>query len=187
MMAASRMNNSPAIRFILDGELHVVADQQPTLTVLQYLREHLKRTGTKEGCAEGDCGACTVVLAELDGRGNGIRYRPVNSCIQFLPTLDGKALFTVESLKKIAGGSLHPVQQTMVDCHGSQCGFCTPGFVMSLFALYMASKSPSDADIRYALSGNLCRSREGILRLSVCPLTAMLMLARPRHSFWSAP
>ncbi len=158
-MAASRTNNSPAIRFVLDGELHVVDDQQPTLTVLQYLREHLNRMGTKEGCAEGDCGACTVVLAELDGRsnGNGIRYRPVNSCIQFLPTLDGKVLFTVESLKKIAGGSLHPVQQKMVDCHGSQCGFCTPGFVMSLFSLYMTNRSPSAADIRYALSGNLCR------------------------------
>ena len=122
-----------AIRFVLDGEIRTVEGVAPTKSVLNFLREDLGRTGTKEGCAEGDCGACTVVLAELDG--DGVRFRAVNSCIQFVPTLDGKELITVESLKG-RDGALHPVQQALVDCHGSQCGFCTPGFVMSLFALF---------------------------------------------------
>ena len=124
---------SDPIRFVLDGEIHVVDGVAPTKSVLNFLREDLGRTGTKEGCAEGDCGACTVVLGELDD--DRVRFRAVNSCIQFVPTLDGKELITVESLKG-ADGSLHPVQQALVACHGSQCGFCTPGFVMSLFALY---------------------------------------------------
>jgi xanthine dehydrogenase small subunit len=122
--------------------------------VLQFLREDLRRTGTKEGCAEGDCGACTVVVAELDRSGADLRVRAINSCIQFLPTLDGKELITVESL---ADAGLHPVQQAMVDCHGSQCGFCTPGFVMSLFALYKSRERPSRRDVDDALAGNLCR------------------------------
>ncbi len=143
------------IRFILDGAVQTIADVAPTTTVLQYVREHLRRSGTKEGCAEGDCGACTVVVAELAG--GGIRFRAINSCIQFVPTLDGKALFTVESLKKECGGELHPAQRAMVECHGSQCGFCTPGFVMSLYALYRTRATPEDGAIREALSGNLCR------------------------------
>ena len=143
-----------SIRFILDGAVIEVDEVEPTRTVLQYLREDLRRAGSKEGCAEGDCGACTVVVAELDG--DRLRYRAVNACIQFLPTLDGKALFTVESLKS-ADGALHPVQQSMVDHHGSQCGFCTPGFVMSMFALYLENRSPGRAEIDDALSGNLCR------------------------------
>ena len=143
-----------AIRFVLDGEVRVVDGIAPTTTVLEYLREDLGRTGTKEGCAEGDCGACTVVLAELAG--DRVRFRAVNSCIQFMPTLDGKELITVESLKG-ADGSLHPVQRALVDCHGSQCGFCTPGFVMSLFALYKTRRDPTRAEIGDALSGNLCR------------------------------
>ena len=146
------MSNSP--RFILDGELIELDRIEPTRTVLQYLREDLLRVGSKEGCAEGDCGACTVVVAELAG--DVLEYRAVNACIQFLPTLDGKALFTVESLKA-ADGSLHPVQQSMVDYHGSQCGFCTPGFIMSMFALYKNNAAPTRADIDDALSGNLCR------------------------------
>jgi len=105
-----------AIRFVLDGEVVTVRDVDPTRTVLNFLREDLDRTGTKEGCAEGDCGACTVVVGELDGP--GVRFRAINSCIQFLPTLDGKELFTVESLKG-NDGALHPVQRAMVDCHGS--------------------------------------------------------------------
>ncbi len=148
------MHGERTIRFLLDGEIHAVTDCAPTTTVLDYLRERLRRRGTKEGCAEGDCGACTVVLAELAG--SGLRYRAVNACIRFLPTLDGKALFTVESLRG-ADGSLHPVQRAMVECHGSQCGFCTPGFVMSLFALYRSNRDPGDAEILHALSGNLCR------------------------------
>ena len=143
------------IRFLLDNHVHEVENVAPTTTVLNYLREELQRTGTKEGCAEGDCGACTVVVAEAGAE--RVRFRSINSCIQFLPTLDGKALFTVESLKKISGDALHPVQQAMVDCHGSQCGFCTPGFVMSLFALYKNNARPERAEIDDALSGNLCR------------------------------
>ncbi len=143
------------IRFLLDGEVHTVDDVAPTTTVLQYLRDRLHRCGTKEGCAEGDCGACTVVLAELVG--DEVRYRAVNACIQFMPTLDGKALLTVESLKAETGGALHPVQRAMVECHGSQCGFCTPGFVMSLYALYRSERDPDEETVRQALSGNLCR------------------------------
>jgi xanthine dehydrogenase small subunit len=142
------------VRFVLDGEVRTVANADSNRTVLQYLREDLQRTGTKEGCAEGDCGACTVVVGEL--RGEDIRYQAVNSCIQFLPTLDGKALFTVESLSPPAG-PLHPVQQAMLECHGSQCGFCTPGFVMSLFALYKSRPWPGRRGVDDALAGNLCR------------------------------
>ncbi|MCL4801065.1 MAG: xanthine dehydrogenase small subunit [Burkholderiales bacterium] len=146
---------SRAVRFVLDGEVHAVRDVAPTRTVLEYLREDLGRTGTKEGCAEGDCGACTVVVSEFaDGR---VRLRAMNACIQFLPTLDGKALFTVESLRNRATGALHPVQQALADGHGSQCGFCTPGFVMSLFALYKTDPAPDRAAVNDALAGNLCR------------------------------
>jgi xanthine dehydrogenase small subunit len=143
------------IRFLVDGDVHVVENVHPTTTVLQYLRDQLRRCGTKEGCAEGDCGACTVVVAELAGE--TVDYRAINACIRFLPTLDGKALFTVESLKAAGAGELHPAQRALVECHGSQCGFCTPGFVMSLYALYRTQHAPDDASIRQALSGNLCR------------------------------
>jgi xanthine dehydrogenase small subunit len=144
-----------AIRFLLNGEARAVADADPTMTVLEYLRTTERKCGTKEGCAEGDCGACTVVVAHPDGAG-GLSYEPINSCIQFLPTLDGKQLITVEGLKQ-PDGTLHPVQQAMVASHGSQCGFCTPGFVMSLFALWHRTKSPSSEDMLQALAGNLCR------------------------------
>jgi xanthine dehydrogenase small subunit len=143
-----------AIRFVLDGRVIEEANAAPTTTVLQYLRESLGRTGTKEGCAEGDCGACTVVLGELESP--GVRYRAINSCIRFLPTIDGKELVTVESLQP-KGAPLHPVQQALVDCHASQCGFCTPGFVMSLFALYLGGGKPAPETVVHALSGNLCR------------------------------
>ncbi|CAB3781556.1 xanthine dehydrogenase small subunit [Pararobbsia alpina] len=147
------------IRYLHRGEYREVGNLPATRTVLQHLREDLHCTGTKEGCAEGDCGACTVVVGEADGTG-GVTLRAVNSCIQFLPTLDGRALFTVEDLRR-ADGSLHPVQQAMVDCHGSQCGFCTPGFVMSMWALYQdqdpAAGAPTRQEIDEALAGNLCR------------------------------
>src|SRR5256885_4435705 len=155
-MAARRKTGETngTVRFVLDGEVMALDNVDPTRTVLNFLREDLGRTGTKEGCAEGDCGACTVVLGELDG--HGVRFRAVNACIQFVPTLDGKELITVESLKG-TDSALHPVQRAMVDCHGSQCGFCTPGFVMSLFALYKSAQKPSRRDINDALAGNLCR------------------------------
>jgi len=147
------------IRFYRQGSVHEISGVPASRTVLQHLREDLHCTGTKEGCAEGDCGACTVVIGELDARGT-LALKAVNACIQFLPTLDGKALFTVEDLRA-ADGSLHPVQQAMVDCHGSQCGFCTPGFVMSMWALYesqpAAAGLPTRDEINTALSGNLCR------------------------------
>jgi xanthine dehydrogenase small subunit len=115
------------IRFILDGRVRELEQVDPTLTVLNYLRGAERRCGTKEGCAEGDCGACTVVLGEVVR--DRLRYRAVNACILFVPALDGKELVTVESLRR-ADGELHPVQRAMVECHASQCGFCTPGFVM---------------------------------------------------------
>jgi len=145
-----------SIRFVLDGEVIELADVDPTRTVLQFLREDLRRKGTKEGCAEGDCGACTVVVAEIDRDGNDLSLKAINSCIQFLPTLDGKELITVESLAPDTN-DLHPVQAAMVREHGSQCGFCTPGFVMSLFALYKTNASPTRQEIDDALAGNLCR------------------------------
>ena len=148
-------NQNNTIRFLMDGELHTIENIEPTTTVLNYLRENMHRTGTKEGCAEGDCGACTVVMVRLNE--DQLQARAINACIQFVPTLNGKALFTVESLKKANAGKLHPVQQAMVDCHGSQCGFCTPGFVMSLFALYKNEENPSRNQIDDALAGNLCR------------------------------
>jgi len=147
-----------SIRFYHRGTIHEITDVDPNRTVLQHLREDLHCTGTKEGCAEGDCGACTVVVGEL--RDGQVQLRSVNSCIQLLPTLDGKALFAVEDLKQ-PDASLHPVQQAMVECHGSQCGFCTPGFVMSLWDLYLRREGSTVAatrkEIDDALSGNLCR------------------------------
>jgi xanthine dehydrogenase small subunit len=141
------------IRFLMDGEVRELDGIDPTTTVLELLRYGLRRTGTKEGCAEGDCGACTVALAELGG--GAVRFRAVNACIAFAPMLDGRALFTVESLGK--DSALHPVQQAMVDCHGSQCGFCTPGFVMSLY-VHQRSDGPTDeASLKDMLAGNLCR------------------------------
>ena len=142
------------LRFVHRGAVVAVDDLPPTTTVLRWLREHARCTGTKEGCNEGDCGACTVLLGEAgpDGR---VAFKPVNSCIQFLPVLDGKALLTVEDL-----GGTHPVQQALVACHGSQCGFCTPGFAMTLAALAERSAggpAPTRPAIADALSGNLCR------------------------------
>ena len=141
------------IQFLLNREPVREQDLDPTTTVLEYLRRHRGLTGTKEGCGSGDCGACTVVLAELDG--DQLQYRTINSCLTFMPALQGRQLICVEHLKQPEG--LHPVQQAMVDCHGSQCGFCTPGFIMSMFALQKAQTPCDLKTTQDALAGNLCR------------------------------
>ena len=150
--------NSKPIRFIRRGELVTLANVPPTRTLLQVLREDLNCTGTKEGCNEGDCGACTVVLGEKSG--NQIKYSAVNSCIRMAHSIDGMALWTVEDIAQ-KDGSLHPAQKALVECHGSQCGFCTPGFVMSLFGMYQNRVCHGETVTREQaqedLSGNLCR------------------------------
>jgi xanthine dehydrogenase small subunit len=155
------------IRFFHRGQVVEVGDAAPTRSVLDWLREDARCTGTKEGCNEGDCGACTVVIGEIAKPGDpsavrGLSLQTVNACIQFLPTLDGKALFTVEDLKaQTADRQLHPTQQAMVECHGSQCGFCTPGFVMSMWNAYehhnACGSRPTRQQMADELSGNLCR------------------------------
>jgi len=140
------------IRFVLDGAV-VEVEAGATETVLDLIRYRLRRTGTKEGCAEGDCGACTVLLGELSG--DRVAWRAVNACILFAPMLDGKALRTVESLS--VGGALHPVQREMVDRHGSQCGFCTPGFVMSLYGRSIGALGTQGEPVADVIAGNLCR------------------------------
>jgi xanthine dehydrogenase small subunit len=145
---------SDQVTFVLNGERQTVAGLSPTVTLLDFLRYRKRLTGTKEGCAEGDCGACTVAVGEIDG--DRVRYRAVNACIQFLPMLHGKAVVTVEGLKGPAG-QLHPCQQAIVDTHGSQCGFCTPGFVMSLYAAGLNTPTPDKSSINDMFAGNLCR------------------------------
>ena len=142
------------LRFLLNGEEITLTDVRPDATLLDFLRLDRALKGTKEGCAEGDCGACTVLVGRLAG--DRLVYEGVNACIRFTGSLDGCHVVTIEHLRGADGG-LHPVQQAMVDFHGSQCGFCTPGFVMSLYALWMRESNPSDATIEKALQGNLCR------------------------------
>ncbi|PLW78813.1 xanthine dehydrogenase small subunit [Cohaesibacter celericrescens] len=148
----------PSIRdevsFWLNDQLITRSAFSPCETLLDFLRLNQRLTGSKEGCAEGDCGACTVLVGRLY-RG-GLIYETVNSCIRFLPSLDGCHVVTIEALKG-QNGALHPVQQAMVDHHGSQCGFCTPGIVMSLYALWMEVPQPNRQQVETALQGNLCR------------------------------
>jgi len=139
------------IRYLLGDEVREVSGADPTQTVLEHLRGDLRRTGTKEGCAEGDCGSCTVLIGELAGE--AVVWRAVNACIQFIAMIDGKALVTVEDL---ANGGLHPVQRAMVDHHASQCGYCTPGIVMSLYARAIGAAG-ADAPLDEVMAGNLCR------------------------------
>ena len=143
-----------ALQFTLNGEMREVSGVSPTLTVLDYLREQAELTGTKEGCAEGDCGACTIVLAEtVDGKPS---YKAVNACLLMLPQLDGKHVFTVEGVAT-SDDLLDPVQDAMVKTDGTQCGFCTPGIIMSLFALRQSEAEVAEGEIHNTLAGNLCR------------------------------
>ena len=146
--------SSNTISFIHSGKIIEICDPDPNETLLNFVRTKLKKTGTKEGCAEGGCGACTVVLGEL--KNNDINYTAVNSCITFLPTLTGKQLVLVEDLTS-KDNLLHPVQEAMVKYHGSQCGFCTPGFVMSLFSIFKNQSKINDNVIKDSIAGNLCR------------------------------
>jgi len=147
------MNVRTQIRFYLNDELVVREAVSPRRTLLDFLRLDRLLRGTKEGCAEGDCGACTVLVGRLDA-GGALVYEAVNACIRFLASLDGTHVVTIENL---ARPGLHPVQQALVDQHGSQCGFCTPGFVMSLYGQWLANSSPTIAQVEEALQGNLCR------------------------------
>jgi xanthine dehydrogenase small subunit len=144
-----------AIRFIRRGQLVELRDIEPAATLLDYLREEERSPGTKEGCNEGDCGACTVALGRL--RNGRLSYEPVNACIQLLGMIDGAEVVTVEDLAE-KDGKLHPVQAAMVASHASQCGFCTPGFVMSLFTLYQQTDTPvTRGQVNDWIAGNLCR------------------------------
>ena len=149
-----------AIQFVLDNKIVTVdfnESLKPTTTLLNYLRSLPNHKGVKEGCAEGDCGACTVVIAEpKDGK---MSYRAVNSCLVFLPMIHGKQVITVENLAERNGSEtiLHPVQMALVESDGTQCGFCTPGVVMSLFGLYKNTEKPDRSEIEHSLAGNLCR------------------------------
>ena len=147
------------IRFYLNGQLQKLNQVDPNLSILDWLRTRKRLTGTKEGCASGDCGACTVVIGSPDPEQSGqLRYDSVNSCIALVGSLHGKHLVTVDALTQEPA---HPVQKEMVECHGAQCGFCTPGIIMSLFALHTESAAngsvPDDDALLEALSGNLCR------------------------------
>ena len=142
-----------SIRILLNGEPCEIRRVPPATTVLDWLRTERALTGTKEGCAEGDCGACTVVLGIPDGA--GMRYEAVNSCLMAVPQLAGKALITIEGLAE--NGGLHPLQEAMVEADASQCGFCTPGIVMALYAFQQGGEEPEDETIHDALAGNLCR------------------------------
>ena len=162
------------IKFFFDGRLQTIdfTSIKPTTTVLEFLRSYPGRFGTKEGCNEGDCGACTVVIAQPNG--NKFDYQAVNSCMVFLPYLHGKFLITVEDLSSPT--QLHPIQQAFIDNYASQCGFCTPGFEMSLFALYKSNPNPTEEEISEAVEGNLCRCtgyrpiRDAALSLRTMPL-----------------
>ena len=142
------------VRFVFENKIHEIKNLDPNETILNFIRLRLKKTGTKEGCAEGGCGACTVVIGELEK--NNITYKAINSCIAFTTSLEGKQLLIVEDLMQ-KNGSLHPVQTAMVNFHGSQCGFCTPGFVMSLFSMYKNNTFYDKETIEETISGNLCR------------------------------
>ena len=144
---------SNIIKFVHKNKIVELSNPDSNETLLNFIRTKLKKTGTKESCAEGGCGACTVVLGELEN--NNINYKAINACIAFVTSLEGKQLILVEDL--VSKNELHPVQKAMVNYHGSQCGFCTPGFVMSLFAMYKNYSSYNEYTIKDSIQGNLCR------------------------------
>ena len=164
--------DSQTIRILLNGEPVEVAGVAPTTSLLAWLRGARGLTGTKEGCNEGDCGACTVVVATLADDGAALELASLNACLCFLPTLDGKAVFTVEHLRSLTGGALHPVQQAFLENDALQCGYCTPGQICSTVGMLQeaadgwasretadltAPTALTDAEIRERMSGNICR------------------------------
>ena len=175
------------ISFLLDGRIVTIDPASspgvsPTTTLLTYLRNLPNHKGVKEGCAEGDCGACTVVLGELcsDGR---MRYKAVDSCLVLLPMVHGKQVITIENLRDV-DGTLHPVQQALIVAYGSQCGFCTPGITMTLFALYKSETSPTQTEIDDAFVGNLCRCT-GYRPIVSAAISATSMPNRKDHFSWN--
>lgn len=167
MLTSMPLPTSQTIQFVKRGTVVSLSNVPPTRTLLEVLREDLGLTGTKEGCGEGDCGACTVVLGEAKGEGEQLTFKAVNSCIRLAHSVHGLALWTVEDLSPVSAGKpgnaacQHPAQEAMVQCHASQCGFCTPGFVMSLFGMYqnhVLQGQPITRELAQTeLSGNLCR------------------------------
>ncbi len=153
------MHNNQTITFVLDGKLRTIdfsieKHYSPNTTLLNYLRSLPNHKGTKEGCAEGDCGACTIVVASLTSS-EQLEYKAINACLVLLPMIHGKQIITIENLDE--QGKLHPIQQSYLDHHASQCGFCTPGFIMSSLSLYKSNTQISAPVINDRLAGNLCR------------------------------
>ncbi len=180
--------SSQTIQFVRRGEVVTLSNVPPTRTLLEVLREDLGFTGTKEGCGEGDCGACTVVLGEANGDAEGeqLTFKAVNSCIRMAHSVHGLALWTVEDLSPLNAANQHPAQEAMVQCHASQCGFCTPGFVMSLFGMYqnhVLQGQPITRELAQTeLSGNLCRCTGYRPILDAAQHMASLPVVRLDHS-----
>ena len=147
---------SNTIQFIYNNEICSIKNPDPNKTVLDYIRNDLKKNGTKEGCAEGGCGACTVMVSSYDQWSKTIQHNAVNACLAPLMSMDSMAVTTIEGIGSVKRG-LHPIQKRIAELHGSQCGFCTPGFLMIIDELLKSKIKFSENEIREALSGNLCR------------------------------